>query len=478
MGKFWRNGIVSKQLDNLKVYFPVKAEIPDPANIENTGQWYLLGHISSSLAHYDHKEAKFKPLLASVEAYAGGTHTFTILENAKFHDGTPVTADDVVRSLKRLLVLKTSTHFPLWEYVEGCDTLKSLDEECSGIKKISSNKIEIRLKVQVEDFQLQMASPETGIWYHGDISSEAPLFKITPTKFSGPYYVEKFGDQGFHLVRNSLSPISVTFPNSPKRIDIVKLPADQLNAALEQKKVEIAIRSRNPLDKTNFEAMGLNIFASAPATLLYLHGAGKAERQMITKKFVEKLWASNPDKYIVPADNFLPFDPTMSISRSEFLAALPEHGAQKIKIAIPWTYLSQEFYDFIKKCGAETGVNVELISLNPKEWMDALMTGSEPQGIDYILTIYAASERYPAVQLRYYTGKVRGPNIDLKGIDAPELTDEKKKLIQKYQLALLKSQYAVPLFFSKHQMIYRKDLNLGDQPPSDAEVELWRVEKK
>lgn len=477
-GSFWRKVFVHKQLDLLKVYFPLKAEMPDPAKIENTGQWYLLGHISSSLSHFDHIDARFGPLLASIESYAGGIHLFTLVEDAKFHDGSPIVADDVVKSIKRLLVMKTSTHFPLWEYVEGCENLKSLDEDCSGIKKISDRKVEIRLKMKVADFQLQMASPETGIWHHRDISNHGPDYKITPTKFSGPYYPEKNDSSGFYLKRNPLNPISKIFSNSPKEISLAILQASQINDSFAQGKIDMAIRSHNPMDTTDYGSFGLNVFASGPATLIYLHGAGVSERQNVSRRFVENLWNGNTDNLIVAADNFLPFDPSMSISRQEFLTTLPANGAQKIKLGVPWTYLSDEFYKFLVRVGKESGMNIELASLTPKEWMEALTEGSTPYGIDYVLTIYAASERYPAVQLRYYTGKVRGPKIDLKGADTPELSREKKRLIQEYQIALLKAQYAIPLFFSKHQIVYRKGLALCDQPPSDAEVELWRITKE
>ena len=81
------------------------------------------------LTHFDSTEKKFSPLLAeSWVNGADGSHRFRIRPNARFHDGTKITVKDILWTLKRQLILKTSTHFPLWEYVLGCEKIRHLDE--------------------------------------------------------------------------------------------------------------------------------------------------------------------------------------------------------------------------------------------------------------------------------------------------------------------------------------------------------------
>lgn len=477
---FWRGILVNKQIDILNVYMPIRKTFPDPANIINTGQWYLLDHTSSSLAHFDHIAGKFKDCLATIESYSSGSHSFTLLENARFHDGTKITSEDVVASIKRLLILKTSTHFPLWDYIEGCENLKSMTDDCSGLKAVSDRRVDLRLKSPVETFILQMASPETGIWYHGDIDSKSEKLEIKPTKFSGPYFIESITEKSFELKRNEFNPISQIFPNSPKKISIKIISADKVIAEMKADNIDVVIRSHNPYDTNEYKEMGFSVFSSSPATLLYLHGAGTQSRNLLSRQFIETLWRLNTDPLIVDADNFLPFDPSLSITRREFLNALPEKVNLKkpIRIGVPWTYLSQAFYQFIKSSAEKVGMPVEIIELDLSEWTAATDTSTIPKDIDYVLGIYAASERYPAVQLRYITGTQRGPKIDLKLAEQPELTDDKKQLLHQYQIELLTSQFAVPLFFSRHQITYRDSLDVGDQPPSDAEVELWRLTKR
>jgi hypothetical protein len=476
---FLKEALMTAQVENLKVYLPVTAKLPDPANIKNTGQWYVLGHVSSGLSQFDHIDGRFKSLLANYEVYSSGVHSFTLKENAKFSDGSLITANDVVASIKRLLIRKTSTHFPLWDYLENCENLKNLEDECSGLKAVSQKRIDIRLKKDAESFLLQMSSPETGVWFAGDIDPKT--LDVKPTKYSGPYRIEGIDETGFQLARNEENPISQSFPDSPKNIKIKTMAADKVMGELEQGGIDLVIRSHNPYDSISLEKMGVDVFRSAPATLIYLHGTGKLAKHLIPREYLQKLWESNTDKGIVPADNFLPFDPGLSLTRNEFLKELPpasELKNHKLKVGVPWTYLSKGFYNFLNKTGQESGVEIEIVELTREEWFAALEKGDSPKNIDFALGIYAASERYPAVQLRYLTGDIRKPQIDLTQAETPELSSDKKELLRDYQKALVKNQFAVPLFLACHQIIYKKNLNVGDQPPSDAEVELWRITKQ
>jgi ABC-type transport system substrate-binding protein len=165
-----RNKVVLKPVEELKIRITSSTDIPDPAKIDSAGQWYYLDHISSGLAAFDSEKKKFVPRLAeSWHTKPDGAHIFRLAPGARFHDGTPITTKDVIWSIKRQLILKTSTHFPLWDYISGCDQLKSLNDECAGLKAISDSEIAIHLKAQTDSFFLQLASPETGIWSAEDM---------------------------------------------------------------------------------------------------------------------------------------------------------------------------------------------------------------------------------------------------------------------------------------------------------------------
>lgn len=473
----WKETRVKEPLALLKAHVGIQEAIPDPAKIEVAGDWYFLDHISSGLVGFDHVAGKFKPLLAdSWQAFSTGAHTFTLREDAKFHDGTPITSEDVIASLQRLLIKRTSTHFPLWEYVEGCEQLKDLTEECSGLRAINHRTIEIRLKHSSESFFLQLASPETGIWSKKDIDPKTLEFK--PTKFSGPYSFEGFSNGAAHLRRNEESPISKTFPASPRGIDLVTAKIDVAQDQFQKGEIDVLFKSHNPYGERDWKALGFDSLASSLSTLIYLHGASHSSSQKIGRDFVEALWQSNSDKEIVKAQKFLPFAGDFGLTPENFLATLPEKTAKSIRIAAPWTYLSDGFYDFLVEAGRKVGSNIEIIKLPREEWIKSFDDKTAGERFDFILAPYAASERYPAVQLRYITGSLRKPPIDLKEAESPDLTEEKVKILRDYQKWLLTQQHAVPLFFVRDFFLYQRHVDMGDQPPSDAEVELWRVTKR
>lgn len=473
---YWTKVFTRKQVSELNVYFPLPKTLPDPANIQNTGQWYLLEHISSGLAHFDHLKGRFEPLLASFEVFSSGVHSFTLNENAKFSDGAPITANDVVASIKRLVIKKTSTHFPLWDYLDTCSKIKTLDEPCPGIMAVSDRRIDLRLSKPLETFLLQMASPETGIWAKSDI--DPVTLEIRPTKFSGPYFITKMDERGFHLSQNKFSPISAQFADAPRSIVIRTLSSNKVKSEMEAGGVDIVIRSHNPYAESDFQKNGFNVFSSAPSTMIYLHGTGIKSRKLIPRNFLTQLWQGNKDPDIISADNFLPFDPSLGLTREEFLKELPLNSKASVRIGVPWTYLSRDFYQFVKDEASKVGLRIEIVELDRDEWSNVFDQKTAPKNVDYIMGLYAASERFPAVQLRYIAGSVRSPKIDLKTAETPELTVQKKAVLKKFEKELLRNQYAVPLFFSRHQITYRNTLDIGDQPPSDAEVELWRVVKR
>jgi hypothetical protein len=470
----WKGASVKEPLSLLKVHVGIQEAIPDPAKIEVAGDWYFLGHISSGLVGFDHVAGKFKPLLAdSWQAFSTGTHTFTLREDARFHDGTPITSDDVIASLKRLIVKRTSTHFPLWEYVEGCEHLKDLAEDCSGLRAINHRTVEIRLKHASESFFLQLASPETGIWSKKDIDPKTLEFK--PTKFSGPYSFEGFGDSAAHLRRNEENPISRSFPSSPRRIDLVTAKIDVAQDQFQKGEIDVLFKSHNPYGERDWKALGFDSRASSLSTLIYLHGASLTGSQKVGKDFIEAVWSTNSDREIVKAQKFLPFAGDFGLTPADFLAILPAKTATKIRIAVPWTYLSDGFYGLLVAAGKKVGADIEIIKLPREEWIHSFDDKTAGTRFDFILAPYAASERYPAVQLRYITGSLRNPPIDLKDAESPDLSQEKITILRDYQKWLLSHEHAVPLFFVRDFFLYQHHIDMGDQPPSDAEIELWRI---
>lgn len=466
-----------RPVDELKVRMTMSLNVPDPANIQSTGDWYYLDHVSSGLVFYDADQKKFAPLLAeSWSTEANGTHKFKLRKGLKFNDGSSITAKDVIWSIKRQLIKKSATHFPLWEYVVGCENLKKLTDECDGIRAQSEYEIEIRLKTQNESFFLQLASPETSIWAADDMDSAS--LELKPTKFSGAYYFSSQDETSTILKRNEKSLLSEKFPDSPRRIRLFTIPAAKLNQALVDKTIDLTIRPYVPMGEPDWSKERIAVRSTTASNIFYLFGLGDGKRPAIGRDLVEAIWALNGDKKISPAETFLPFSKKFGLTRDEFLSNLPEHSASKIRIFCPDRFFSDGFIQQLKDAAKSVGVEFVFSFAPALEWFNAFEDLEAQKKYDYMLSLYAASERYPAVQLRYLTNKFAKTTIDLKPAEAPDIDLNRAEILRDYQKWLLGSFYAVPLFFGNTLFLHQENLDLGQQSESDAEIELWRVREK
>ena len=465
-----------RPIQELRVRIASNTRFPEPANIESTGDWYFLDHVSSGLSAFDNRLKKFVPLLAeSWSTNSSGDHIFKLKSGIKFHDGTPITAKDVIWTLKRHLILQSSTHFPLWEYIVDCEKVKTLNDECSGLKAISDTEVLIRLKSQTDSFFLQLASPETGIWAASDIDPQTA--KLTPTKFSGAYYLEGRDETQALLVRNQNSPMSEQFPNSPRKIKLKAISTANLDDALLKNEVDVVIRPHNPLDEKDWKSQSIGTRSSTPSTLIYFSGLGVGQRPPIGRDFIETAWKINQDSVLTAAESFLPFATNYGLTREEFLSQLPAKTASHLKVLCPVGLFPKAFLDQLEAAGRTVGSKIEFTFLPVAEWFKAFNDPKASEKYDYILTSYAASERYPAVQLRFITTDLVEPTIDLKLAESPDLGTNGFSILRDYQKWLLQVRQAIPVYFNVSMFLFQKNIDLGDQPSSDAEIELWRVQE-
>jgi hypothetical protein len=283
------------------------------------------------------------------------------------------------------------------------------------------------------------------------------------------------------LKRNPHSPLSEKFPDSPKAIRIMNIPLNQMDQAILNGQVDVAIKQYTPLGETTWNEKGIRAQATTPSSIIYLLGAGdgSAKRPALGRDLLQALWAQNKDTVISPADTFLPFAEIFGLKREEFLSQLPIATAQKIKIAYPENFFSDGFLKQIKIAAASVGSGIEFIALPRVEFFASFTDPKASDRFDYVLSIYAASERYPAVQLRYLTKGLVTPPIDLKKAEAPDSTEvDRTQIFRDYEKWLLESHQATPLFFNVTLFVHQSNLDIGEQSKSDAEIELWRVRER
>lgn len=467
----------NQQIEVLKTSLRVIDKFPDPAHIDKAGKWYLLYHISSPLIEYDHKNSSFLPLIAKSWDIVGSKYIINLDPNAKFSDGTPIRARDVVASIKRILVKKTSLHFPLWKHVVDCESLKTLDDSCRGISgNDATGVVEITLHTKSESFLLQISSPESGIWSADDIDSKT--LELVPKRYSGPYSLvnlEIDSNRELILNRNSYSKVQSQFINSPKQIRVKSMSRVEVEKSIANGETDVFIGDFIPCNDYDWEKMNVGIHYSTPSSILYFFKLNTAKH--IGRDLLDSL-RDMPDKRLTFANTPLPIASSIALTGEEMKELLPSTSSKQLVVAAPGFYYKDKFLQFMEEAAKKAGIDLKIIKIEPTEYSELIESDENFKSkYDFVLGNYVASERYPAVQLRFLTGK-RKPGVDLIGIEAPDQDAEKISRLKEYEKWLLRSQTVVPFYFTRSHIVYQKKFDIGDQPVTDADIQLWRVTKK
>ncbi len=174
----------------------------DPALTSDVESATYIVEIYSGLVSFN-KDLKIVPDLAEKWDVSndGKTYTFTIRQNAKFHDGRPVTAQDVQYSLERAADPKTrSTVSPLYlgDIVGFNEKYTGQAKTISGIKVIDNYTIQIDIKQPISYFLAELAHPTAYVVDKFNVESGEQPWYLKPNG-TGPYKLVQW-DQGQLIV--------------------------------------------------------------------------------------------------------------------------------------------------------------------------------------------------------------------------------------------------------------------------------------
>lgn len=453
--------------------FPPIKSFPDPVSIVTPAEWYFLNHVSSGLIQFDHREGRFKPLLAESWEIDEATYRFKLKPNLQFSDGSPLDIEDVAKSIKRQIFKNTSTHFRLGDYFKSCTKLRSIDDSCDEIKIIDDRIIEFKLPKRFESFVLFLASPEGAVWSKEDLISNGDLI---PRRFSGPYLVSKFDKTKAVLLKNLLSPITKEFPEAPQEIEIFISGCDPVSL-FRSKKIDLYIEMTRPFYEEEFVNLGLKRFTSPFNTILYLFRVAGSKGQ-IGAEYFKALWKTRLEPEMTPANTFLPFGSLGALTEEKFLSSLPlTSNSDELKIAVPTPFFHPKMTEFFDQVGAKLEKSVNFEAVQMEQIYDLYSQNPRnPGNYDFVLTPYVASERFPSVQINFMLEGKSIP-LELENIDTPDSSSERISDLEAAQVWLLSSQTVLPLVFVRNQILTVPTIELGDQPMTDAEIHLWKVLK-
>ncbi len=229
----------------------------DPANAYDFFTWEVLNNVMEGLVKYKPGTLEIEPALAeSWEVKDGGkTWVFHLRKDAKFADGTPLTAKDVVRSINRVMKIQGD---PSWLVTSFVESVEAPDDYT----------VVFHLKKPVSYFLALLATPP-----YFPVHPNYPDDQIVSDATwggAGPYKIEKFvRDQELVLVPNPYY-----YGEKPKNSKVIirfYKDAATLRLALQNGEIDIAWRTLLPADIKFFEKQkGFNVIEVPGSFIRYI----------------------------------------------------------------------------------------------------------------------------------------------------------------------------------------------------------------
>jgi len=173
----------------------------DPAHAVNVRSGKIVSLVYDNLIRFG-DSTELVPEIASQWKISndGKKYHFTIRKNAFFHDGTPVTAHDVVRSYERILNPKTlSPQSWMFKQIDGSlDFIEGSSQSVKGLIAKNDSSLIIKLNAPFSPFIQYLAMPSSAIINHRGVGSinEIP-------SGSGPWKLARWERGGkIQLTRN------------------------------------------------------------------------------------------------------------------------------------------------------------------------------------------------------------------------------------------------------------------------------------
>lgn len=206
----------------------------DPSNAYDFFTWEVLSNIMEGLVKYEPGTDKLIPGIAERWEVSsdGSTWTFYLKRNVSFCDGKSVKAEDVVRSIKRVMIIEGD---PSWLVTEFVEDVIAIDEYT----------VKFTLKTPASYFLAVAATPP-----YFPVHPEYPQSEIVSDAIwggAGPYCIKEFKRDEFIILE--INPHYHGEQPRTKTI-IIKFYRDAtaLRLALENGEVDIAWRTLRPQD--------------------------------------------------------------------------------------------------------------------------------------------------------------------------------------------------------------------------------------
>ncbi|MBI3503510.1 MAG: ABC transporter substrate-binding protein [Proteobacteria bacterium] len=403
------------------------------------------------------------------------TWTFRLRANALFHDGSPVTAEDVKATLDRLRDPPAGV----------VSVRKAQFADIAAVDTPDPRTIVVRLRGVDAAFEASMASPWNCIYSAALLARdrEYPQRRVMgsgPFEFvgyqQGQAWVGKRFERYFEAGRPYLEGFRATYIDGAATVN--SLAAGQIQAEFRgltpaQRDRIKAIRG----DKTQFyEGDRISVYVVAlntehpplddarvrrALTLALDRKAGQATMTRISSVRTAGAFL-RPGTPMAAAPEELArspgFGPDIAAARDEARRLLAEAGQTRLNIRLVTRSIEnphQQLAVYLVDQWRQIGVTTENVKLETAPWQATLQAGN----FDAITDFSADPVDDPSIQLERFTSFDRAPNNASRSIDRvlDDLFEQQKRtvdpvvrrgLVRRFEARLLEQAYTIPLFWA------------------------------
>jgi ABC-type transport system substrate-binding protein len=467
----------------------------DPAYVQDRYGVTVVQQIFDGLVRFD-------PYLMILPALAeswqmkekGKVYRFVLRENARFHNGRPVTVEDVIFSISRLLRVDPSPAIlPHLLKIKGAQEYRNhKSDRIEGLEPINDRTFLVRLKEPHVPFLTALGMYQAKIVPRKVVTKPGSQFGQNPVG-SGPFrfvsweenkliQLERFS--GYYAGTAFLDEIHYRIYPGGKNPQIL---TDFQRGKLEEMPVFGEVREELS------EVKGLQWF-HRPSLSLFFYGMNcnhpflknpelrKALSMAIDRqKLVDQVYKGQFEiaRAILPPGmpRYNPLDQTVVDNVSMDLQHLKRTLGEEMKTLPPLeivsaiqTPRSQLELDLVRKCWAQLGISVKIKFITDWAQFKAYLRSESiqiyryawfadmPDPDSFLYSLFASDS--PVNFMRYQNKDVDQMLLTARGIVDPV---ERAKMYQRIEARILKSSPLIPLFYLSVDRVYQSTVQ-GVQP--------------
>lgn len=215
----------------------------DPATGSNWAATYIYCNIYDSLVMYDF-DGKITPLLAESWEVSDDnlSYTFELKKDVKFHDGSQLTASDVVFSLNRIIAMKQGFSYMFTDTVKKAEAVDDCTVRFELIEPTGTFIDALcRLYILNEDLIMDNLDMNHDTYKYGEFGDYGRSYLVTNDAGSGPYMFRELSPQN-HLIADQFVDYHIPFSeNAPTYVQFINnTEATTIRTMLANRELEIS----------------------------------------------------------------------------------------------------------------------------------------------------------------------------------------------------------------------------------------------